>query len=110
MDIEDFFLTNEELDILRKSGYSDDDIEKFIKMKNDKKKTDSCSCNDRCKYKYDYNKLPDISKFNYFPLENNFYDIKYNNKPILFSTPILCLPFGIDKYYKDWRDMKSLKV
>ena len=98
-----FTLTQEELDILRDSGYSEEDINNFVKIKNEKKIVDSCVCHSNtCANTYDFSKLPDISKLDYVPIEDNFYEIKYRNKPVEFQTPILYLPFGIDKYYKDW--------
>ena len=104
MNSDTFTLTQEERDILRDSGYSEDDINTFMKIKNEKNQTvDTCVCHSNiCDNIYDYSKLPDISKFEYIPIKNNFYEIKYRNKPIEFQTPIVYLPFGIDKYYKDW--------
>ena len=62
-------------------------------------------CINYCKNKYDSDKLPTLDKI-VFDETEKFTSLLTDGKRIEFETPVLYLPFGLDKYQNNW----SLKL
>lgn len=98
-------INEDDIHVLKEAGYTEDEINDFL---NDFKKKDihnneECKCRTSCKNKFNLSKLPNLSNFKLNKsITAGFYNIVTNNKLLRFTTPKLYLPFGIDKYYKDF--------
>ena len=98
-------LNEEDLLALKEAGYTDNEIDLFIKDSLDDLRTESEMCYEcslgKCNNEYKLSNLVNIDKFELVK-DIKFYSILSNNKRIVFTTPKLYLPFGIDKYYNNW--------
>jgi hypothetical protein len=97
-------LDDSEIDALKDAGYTDEDIKEYIDdvySEMNKPKIISCRCVNGCNYSYDFAKLLNIDEFSYTP-EKKYTSIHHTTNRIVFDTPRLYLPFGLDKYYNNW--------
>lgn len=100
--------TEDEIQILRDAGYTDQDIEEYLAYKQydcSPLQHQLCICKnnkeDLCKNRYNFSLLPKLESIS-FNKENAYTSLLINGKRIEITTPKIFLPFGIDKYYNHW--------
>lgn len=102
-------ISDEDIETLKDAGYTQNEIDEFIQSQNEETNIEEayghCACFNYCKYKYDSDKLPNLDKIVLDETEK-FTSLLIDGKRIEFETPILYLPFGLDKYHNNW----SLKL
>lgn len=102
-------ISDEDIETLKNAGYTQEEINEFIKSQSEENTIEEvnykCDCINYCKNKYDSDKLPILDKI-VFDETEKFTSLLIDGKRIEFETPVLYLPFGLDKYHNNW----SLKL
>ena len=102
-------ISDEDIETLKNAGYTQNEIDEFIKSQNEVNNIEEaykkCDCINYCKNNYNSDKLPNIDKI-VLDQTDKFISLLIDGKRIEFETPVLYLPFGLDKYNNNW----SLKL